>query len=75
MERYGRCVRDIEARERRLGRDAAEPVACLSRELAQAFAFRPEHQGEGEGQRRGLERLGSFLGKSDPQETSLAKLT
>ena len=74
MERDGRCVRDIEARERALGRDAAEAVACLSSELAQAFALGPKHQGEGEGQCRGLERLGSFLGKSDPQESCLAKL-
>ena len=75
MERDGRCVRDIEARERTLGRDAAEAVACLSRELAQAFALGAKHQGEGEGQCRGLERLGSFLGKSDPEESCLAKLS
>jgi len=72
MERDGRCVRDIEARERPLGRDAAEAVACLPRELAQAFALGAEHQGEGERQRSGLERLGSFLGKPNPQETGLA---
>ena len=30
-----------------LGRDAAEAVACLSRELAQAFALGAKHQGEG----------------------------
>ena len=75
MERDGRRVRDIEAREQPLGRDAAEAVACLSRELAQAFALGAKHQGEGEGQRRGLKRLGSFLGKPDPQETGLAELT
>ena len=68
MEGDGRCVRDIEAREWPLGRDAAEPVACLPRELAQAFALGPKHQGEGEGQCRGLERLvpGADLSRSCP---------
>ena len=48
---------------------------CLSRELAQAFAFGAKHKRERKGQRRGLERLGSFLGEPDPQETGFAKLT
>ena len=75
MERDGRCIRDVEARERPFGRDAAEPVAVLARELPQAFAFRAKHQGEGQRQWRGLERLGSFLGESDPEESGFAKLT
>ena len=44
-------------------------------ELTQAFALRTENKREREGQRRGLERLGSFLGESDPQEPGFAKLT
>ena len=40
-------------------------------ELTQAFAFRAEHKREREGQRRGLERLGTFLGEADPQEACL----
>ena len=75
MERDGRGVRDVEARERPFGRDAAEPVAILSGKLAQAFAFSAKHEGERKRQRRGLERLGAFLGKPDPSETCFAKLT
>ena len=46
----------------------------LSGQLAQAFAFGAKHESEGESEGRGLERLGTFFGEPDPQESSFAKL-
>ena len=46
MQRDGGGVRDVEARQRALRRDAADQVAMLPRELAQAFALGAEHERE-----------------------------
>ena len=53
MERNRRGVGNIQACERASGRNAAKPIASLSRQLAETFSLRAEHEGERKGQGSG----------------------